>query len=135
MATTVFDYLAWLEGISDPSVGDDSDDRTYTWDAEIDREIAKLRVKDRKANAGFLAAAAGGAGILPISFTRVDGTSRINPLVALSRRGGDEDWVIVTRNRPGSDSFRFEDMAWKLSPCAYETHLTPTWTIFICFHA
>ena len=135
MAMTVFEHLAWIEDVPEPAADEINEDRTYAWGIELDREIAKLRVRDRKTNAGFLTAVTGGAGVLPISYTRVDGSRRINPLEALSRRGGDEDWIIVTKNRPDGDTSRFEDMARKLSPCTFETHVSPMWTIYICCHA
>ena len=131
------DYFAWAADIGEPVEGEPHyEEHTFLWGAELDRAISELRHVDRRANSGFLAASVGGgAAVLPTQFPRADGTTRINPLLVLSRNGGDEDWVIVTRNWADADHFQFEEIARRLSPYRFETHISPMWRLYICCHS
>lgn len=126
---------AWLDPVHEPDYIDEDDgyysnDDTYEWADDLDNALERLRQEDKVLDAAFTLAAAGGIAVLVVCDRQND---IVSPLEALSRNGGDEDWIILSSK--DRDDFYASIVAERLGGCRVETHTSPRWTFRIACHA
>lgn len=141
--TTIRDHRLWLLDVPAPEDRDEEYSETYSylWGSELDEAISVLRAQIPLIDNALKTAEAGGIALLPVYYGPTPSTSEVCPFEALSRNGGDEDWVVIaTGNGPNHSDQSHEDylaevVAERLAPCKVETHITPTWVIRLTCHA